>query len=102
MDTGYTAEIRLPWAGIGTPRPWETRIFADPSRARFTIPGPWQVNGKQLRMLTVCHNGDYDQFYFHSAPTRHGDWFHNSFEHWPIYRFVDVKQEERTPVKEAP
>lgn len=87
-DRGYSAELRLPWFALGTPRPWETRVKADPTRPHFTIPGPWQVAGKEVNLLTVLHNGDIPEMYFHSAPTRRGDWFHRSFPHWPVYRFV--------------
>ena len=95
VDQGYTAEIRLPWAGIGAPRDLETFIPVDPNNKGFTIPGPWKMTGQTASLLSVCHNGDINQNYFHSAPQRQGGWFHTSYPLWPVYEFVDTMPEPK-------
>jgi hypothetical protein len=88
IDTGYTAELRLPWLGLGAPRDCETWVKA-PSSGPQSPPqrqhGPWKMAGQELRILAVVQNGDLTERYHHSSPTKPGGWFHKGAEHYPRY-----------------
>jgi cellulose/xylan binding protein with CBM9 domain len=90
-DTGYTAELRLPWLGLGAPFERETQVKAPPAVAgepERTIHGPWKMEGQELRVLAVFQNGDLEDHYHHSSPTFPGSWFHKGATHYPRYRLV--------------
>jgi hypothetical protein len=84
-DTGYTAELRLPWKSIGAPGRLRNRVAGSGSPPRHPVPGPWRMSGVRVRILAVHHNGDLPIPYFHTAPARSGGWFHQSFPHWPVF-----------------
>ena len=86
MDTGYTAELRLPWYSLGVPaaRRLSPRVLAgkpDPTAA-----ARWNVAGLEVRLLSVVQDGDRQQRYHHSSATFPGGWFHLGWDHWPLYR----------------
>lgn len=88
-DTGYTAELRLPWLGIGAParcRTWLEREPAQPGGQKVREPGPWKLEGQEILILAVVQDGDLTERYHHSSPTRKGDWFHKSAGDWPRCR----------------
>jgi len=87
-DVGYTAEIRLPWRSIGVDRRRASTINLDPENHWDTMPGPWKMEGQTVSILTVCHDGDSGEMYYHSAPARKGSWFHSSYSAWPVYTFT--------------
>jgi len=68
-DTGYTAELRLPWASIG---------------------GWSKMAGREITILAVTENGDSPNAPYHTScatlPT--ADFFHLHFAKWPRYRLV--------------
>ena len=77
-DTGYTAELRLPWLGLGAPQ--------------AAGPGPWKMAGEMLQVLSVVQDGDLPQKYHHSSPIRTpGGFFHTSYDSWPVYKCVSPK-----------
>jgi hypothetical protein len=79
VDTGYTAEIRLPWKALGAP-----------TAARKTAtPNGWDLTGVTIRVLAMAQDGDLPVRYHHSSPTRTGGWPHKGYADWPIYRFVE-------------
>lgn len=88
VDTGYTAEIRLPWRGLGAPTTW--RVAATQPGLSFTEAGnplAFAMAGKRVQILAAMLQGDGPEpLYFHSSPTlvarRH---FAPSIEHWPTY-----------------
>jgi hypothetical protein len=76
-DTGYTGEIRLPWAGLGAP--------AERRRAE----GGFDMIGLRIPMLAAVLNGDKGEAIYHSsAPNLPRLMFHFSVAHWPRYEFV--------------
>jgi hypothetical protein len=81
VDTGYTAELRLPWLGLGAPEKARTWIQRDKVRE----PGPWKMAGQQIMILAVVQDGDLPERYHHSSPTLKRDWFHKTAPHWPRY-----------------
>ncbi len=90
-DTGYTAELRLPWLGLGAPTERETRVNAPPLAAgepERNIHGPWKMEGQEMLVLAVFQDGDLADHYHHSSPTFPGSWFHKGAAHYPHYRLV--------------
>src|SRR5437867_992088 len=78
-DTGYTAEIRLPWRSIGAPTAAATWIEGPPINGKPTrLPGPWKMAGQTASILAVVQDGDLKERYHHSSPTRKPDWFHKT------------------------
>ncbi|MFM8471120.1 MAG: sugar-binding protein, partial [Limisphaerales bacterium] len=73
-DTGYTAEIRLPWAGLGAP--------AEKRRPD----GSFGMAGLRLPILAASLNGNGGQAIYHSsAASLPKLMFHFSVVHWPNY-----------------
>jgi len=90
VDTGYTAEIRLPLRSIGVPADaasWIDSKLPDGKPAPRK-PGPWKMAGKTVSLLAVMQDGDLKERYHHSSPTRKPDWFHKTQPAWPRYLFV--------------
>ncbi|OPZ24428.1 MAG: hypothetical protein BWZ02_02843 [Lentisphaerae bacterium ADurb.BinA184] len=84
-DTGYTAEVRLPWGGIGAPLELKTV-----SRIPFIQLDPaWKMEGQEVWLLAVVQFSDGRIRYCHSSPTSPGGWFHKAIAHWPRYTLVD-------------
>jgi Carbohydrate family 9 binding domain-like len=87
-DTGYTAELRLPWLGLGAPLKAETMMQVktnDPKNPTRNVHGPWKMAGQEMRLLAVVQDGDTKEHYFHSSPTKPGGWFHKEAHLWPRY-----------------
>jgi len=88
-DTGYTAELRLPWLGLGAPFSAQTsmQIKTDDPKKTKNVNGPWKMAGQEMRILAVVQDGDVKENagYFHSSPTKPGSWFHMGADHWPLY-----------------
>ena len=77
-DTGFTGEIRLPWAGLGAP--------ASKRRAN----GGYALGGTRLPMLAAVLNGNGGQAVYHSsAPDLPKLMFHFSAALWPKYQLVE-------------
>jgi hypothetical protein len=90
-DTGYTAELRLPWTGLGAPLDRETWITVEPTTPngeKVRYHGPWKMSGAEIRVLAVCQNGDLQDRYHHDAPLFPGGWFHKGAPVWPRYLLV--------------
>jgi hypothetical protein len=88
VDTGYIAELRLPWLGLGAPRDretWEPVSQGDSPSSPVRKHGPWKMAGQEIRILAVIQNGDLQERYHHSSPTKPGGWFHKGAEHFPRY-----------------
>ena len=97
-DTGYTAELRLPWAGLGTPLDRETWITVEPTTPdgpKTRYHGPWKMEGAEIRVLSVCQNGDLEDRYHHDAPLCAGGWFHKGAPIWPRYLLVADKDDRQ-------
>ncbi len=89
VDTGYAAELRLPWLGLGAPakcRTWLERPPKTPGGPKVQEPGPWKMAGQEMLILAAVQDGDLGERYHHSSPTRKGGWFHTSAAQWPRYR----------------
>jgi hypothetical protein len=84
-DTGYTAEIRIPWIGLGAPRDRET---FDAKHHR----GPWKMEGQEMLVLAVVQDGDLKDRYHHSSPTFPGGWFHKGAAHYPRIDLAAAKK----------
>ncbi len=80
-DTGYTAELRFPWLGLGAPEKARTWVQRDKVRQ----PGPWKMAGEQLMILAVVQDGDLPERYHHSSPNLKANWFHKTASQWPRY-----------------
>jgi len=85
VDTGCTAEIRLPWRSIGAPTAAATWIERKPEPR---LPGPWKMAGQAVSLLAVVQDGDLKERYHHSSPTKKPGWFHKTQPAWPRYLFV--------------
>ncbi len=88
-DSGYTAELRLPWLGLGAPE--KCRTWAERDKRRE--PGPWKMAGEQVMILAVVQDGDLAERYHHSSPTLPRDWFHKTAAHWPRYTLAPAPAE---------
>jgi len=89
-DTGYTAELRLPWGGLGAP----AAAKPDPKKKETD----WKMDGQKLLVLAVVQDGDLKERYHHSAPQRKGDWFHKTVPLWPKYQLAKTEvQSEKKP-----
>lgn len=77
-DTGYTGEIRLPWAGLGAPA------------AKRRPDGSYALAGARLPILAASLNGNGGQAVYHSsAPDLPKLMFHFSVALWPKHVLVD-------------
>jgi|GEM_PF-661372 HEAT repeat protein len=87
-DTGYTAEIRIPWRALGVPTAAETWRQENGSR----VPGPWKLEGQKVSLLAVVQDGDLPERYHHSGPKRKPGWFHKDQPDWPEYEFTPAER----------
>jgi len=90
VDTGYTAEIRIPWPALGAPRERATWLDASTGKpatagTKDRLGGPWKMEGLVLPILAVVQDGDLKDRYHHSSPTFKGGWFHTAATDWPRY-----------------
>ena len=77
QDTGYTGEIRLPWAGLGAPA------------AKRRADGGHDLAGIRLTILAASLNGNGGEAIYHSsAPELPKLMFHFSVAHWPKYQLL--------------
>ena len=77
-DTGYTGEIRLPWAGLGAPS------------ANRRPDGSYALAGTRLPILAASLNGNRGEATYHSsAPHLPRLMFHFSVALWPKYVLVE-------------
>ena len=90
-DTGYIGELRLPWYGLGAPRERSTTRTVEEASRKRNLRGPWKMAGQEMRILAVVQDGDVENHYFHSSPTKPGGWFHKGTEHWPRYVLQEKK-----------
>jgi hypothetical protein len=95
VDTGYSAEIRLPWYGLGAPKARRTTLQI-PAKIKgdraTTAPGPWKMAGEQINILAVYQDLDLPERYHHSSATKPpGGWFHQSEPYWQVFKLVDGK-----------
>ena len=96
-DTGYTAELQIPWAALGVPRSRETWVEVppqEPSGKKSRKHGPWKIDGLEVMLLSVFQNGDLDDRYHHSSPTFKGGWFHKGTADWPRYVLREKAEEK--------
>ena len=88
VDTGYTAEIRIPWRALGIPTAAETWRQENGKR----VPGPWKLEGQKVSLLAVVQDGDLPERYHHSGPKRKPGWFHKDQPDWPEYEFATAEK----------
>jgi len=86
-DSGYTAEIRIPWHAVGVPNERATWVEKDDKATgkKTNTPGPWRMEGQVLWLLGVVQDGDRSNRYHHTSPTFPGGWFHKGAIHYPRY-----------------
>ena len=87
-DTGYTAEIRIPWRALGVPKTAETWRQENGKK----VPGPWNLEGRKVSLLAVVQDGDLPERYHHSGPERKPGWFHKTQPDWPEYEFAPAER----------
>jgi hypothetical protein len=74
QDAGYTAELRIPWVGLGAP----------------VANGALNLKGQKVSILAVTMNGDLQDCYHHSAPKLKGvGYFHKKAAAWPKYKLSE-------------
>ncbi len=88
IDTGYTAEIRIPWRPLGIPRTAETWRQENGK----PVAGPWNLEGQSVSLLAVLQDGDLPERYHHSGPKRKPDWFHKTQPDWPVYECASAEK----------
>lgn len=105
VDTGYTAEIRLPWRGIGAPREWRLWFLREApwQKEPERMPGPWAyIAGGEVAILAVCQSGDMEQRYTHSSPiAEFRSFFHKQAAEFPRYTLIDATAPTAQPPKFA-
>ena len=76
-DTGYTAELRLPWYGLGAPAAAQGKEAGK----------PWKMGGREITILAVFQNGDLKDRYHTSSPdvTSKKAFFHVQAGQFPRY-----------------
>jgi hypothetical protein len=100
VDSGYTAELRIPWPALGAPR--ERATWLPPAAGtKDRLPGPWKVEGLALPILAVVQDGDLKDRYHHSSPTFKGGWFHMGAADWPRYILDRKRGQEPFPAPNA-
>lgn len=83
-DTGYTGEIRLPWAGLGAPA------------ASRRADGSFALAGTRLPILAASLNGNRGEATYHSsAPHLPRLMFHFSVALWPKYVLLSESEPGR-------
>ena len=92
-DTGYTAELRIPWHSLGPSSNRQTFVTVESDGKKQRIHGPWKMAGQKLMILAVVQDGDLPQRYHHSSPTFPGGWFHKHANTWPKYEIRSSKSE---------
>jgi hypothetical protein len=86
VDTGYSAELRIPWYGLGAPKSRRTTVKENGKN----VPGPWKMAGERLQILAVYQDDALPERYHHSAPDKPaGGWFHHSYAYWQVFEMVD-------------
>ena len=85
-DSGYTAEIRLPWKSLGVDRSLRTTAKSEKTGASVPV---WNLKGQTLRVLAVLQDGDLETRYHHSSPGFPGGWFHKGVAYWPVLECAD-------------
>lgn len=92
-DAGYTAELRVPWHGLGAALSTQTMIELPPEeeggRPIFKPGGPWKMAGRDLWVIAVCQNADLKDRYHHSGEHFKGGWFHHGVKAYPRFKLVD-------------
>ena len=90
-DTGYTAEIRIPWRALGPSRKRETFIpGVDPVTNRpIQISTGWNMKGQVMRILSAVQNGDGGERYFSSGKNIKGGFFHHNAALYPRCELVE-------------
>jgi len=92
-DSGYTAELRIPWHGLGAPLSAQTMIQLPPEeeggRPIYKPGGPWKMAGRDLWVIAVCQNADLKNRYHHSGEHFKGGWFHHGVKDYPRFELVD-------------
>lgn len=99
-DTGYTAELRLPWFGIGAPAAAQGSVEVEPARdGKPAVRAPkWDMNGREISILSVSQNGDSAERYCtSSAGLLQGAFFHKQFAQYPRYRLTAEAAKPATP-----
>jgi hypothetical protein len=64
---------------------------ATPEGQKTRYHGPWKMEGAEIRVLSVCQNGDLEDRYHHDGPLFPGGWFHKGAPVWPRYLLVTDK-----------
>lgn len=99
-DTGYTAEIRLPWSSLDAP----TDKFKKPRKKAGKgkkEPG-WFLEDVELMVLAVVQDTEQKERYFHSAPHSLHPWMHKGIKRWPRYRLTGAAKGKGAQNTNAP
>ncbi|MCX5659895.1 MAG: hypothetical protein NTW19_09260 [Planctomycetota bacterium] len=91
-DTGYTAELRLPWRGLGAPTTWRVGATT-PGLSGDEIGKPiaFDMRRHRIRLFAAMLDGDGpNPIYFHSSPTMpKKTLFAPRYIDWPVYECRD-------------
>lgn len=76
-DIGYTAELRLPWFGLGAPASAQGKEAGK----------PWKMGSREIAIMAVSQNGDLKDRYHSSSPdvTSKKPFFHVQADQFPRY-----------------
>lgn len=89
---GYTGELRLPWLAVGAPLSRRTTIPLPPEVKPHKWPhvaaGPWQMEGFEMRILSVIQSSVLPDRYHRSNVYTGKPWMHQDADCWLPYRLV--------------
>ncbi|RMD82606.1 MAG: hypothetical protein D6820_03415 [Lentisphaerae bacterium] len=71
-DEGYTAELRLPWFGLGVQRSTRTAKGYD-------------LANEKIRILAMLRDGSQPNCYFASGRIEEGAYVQLQISHWPLF-----------------
>lgn len=107
-DTGYSAEIRIPWNSLGPPkdrRRWKEveKGMVDGKMKIERIPLGWDMDGQPMRIIATVQDGDQENRYHHSSADFPGGWFHKAVDGWNAFVLTretggaEAKSEDKAP-----
>lgn len=90
-DAGYTAELRVPWLGLGAPKKRRTYTKVQNLRTKRdeNVPVAWDMAGQEMQLLAVFQNSTLKNRYHISSAKLKGGFFHHNAALYPTYVLIE-------------